>query len=267
MWCLSLFPVVRIVGGVLLGAPMCDNSLRFMSWNVRGLNCPAKRSAINEVATAHRVAVLSLQETKIETWTTAMATEVGGQRLQGCVVLPAFETRGGTAIFWNTELVNIVSHRLGSFSITTKVEALHSRETFWMTTVYGPTDDAQKDSFLSELAAAAPPTGEQWLINGDFNMIYQARDKNNSNLNRRMMGKFRRATDLAGLKEIKCKNRRYTWSNEREDPTLCSINKFFCNIQWEDAHSDYMLAAASTSFSDRSCYNVTEQSNWECTAK
>lgn len=81
-------------------------------------------------------------------------------------------------------------------------------------------------------------------------MIYQARDKNNTNLNRRMTGKFRRAIDLAGLKEIKCKNHRYTWSNEREDPTLCSIDKFFCNNQWEDTHSDYMLAAASTSFID-----------------
>lgn len=90
----------------------------------------------------------------------------------------------------------------------TKVESLNSHGSFWLTTVYGPTDDAQKDGFLAELAAAAPPAGEPWLINGDFNMSYQAKDKNNSNLNRRMMGKFRRALDLAGLKELKCKNRR-----------------------------------------------------------
>ena len=79
-----------------------------------------------------------------------------------------------------------------------------------MTTVYGPTDDAQKESFLSEIAGAAPPADEPWMINGDFNMIYQARDKSNSNINRRMIGKFRRAIDLAGLKEVKCKNRRFT---------------------------------------------------------
>lgn len=176
--------------------------------------------------------------------------EIGGSRLQGCVVLPAMGTRGGAAIFWDKQIINITSHFLGSFSIMVRVEPLHSRDFFWMTNVCGPTHDGQKDMFLTELAAAAPPTGEPWLINGDFNMIYQARDKSNSNLNRRMMGKIRKAIDQAGLKEVKCENRRYTWSNEREDPTFCSIDKFFCNIQWEDNHSDYLLAAESTSFSD-----------------
>ena len=180
---------------------MNDNTMNFMSWNLRGLNCPAKRTAINGVAIAHRLAMLCLQETKIEVWSTAMAREIGGSSLQGCVVLPAVGTRGGAAIFWDKTVVDIVSHSIGRFSITARVLELHSRLHFWITTVYGPTDDTQKDSFLAEIAATAPSTVEPWMINGDFNMIYQVADKNNANINRRMIGKFRRAIDQAGLRD------------------------------------------------------------------
>lgn len=85
---------------------------------------------------------------------------------------------------------------------------------------------------------------------GDFNVIYEARDKNNLNLNRRIMGRFRMAINAAALREIRCKNRRFTWSNERESPTLVSIDKFFANTEWEALFPSYMLTAASSSCSD-----------------
>lgn len=229
---------------------MNDDRYKIMSWNVRGLNNPARRLVVREVARAHKIAILNLQETKIQTWSTELATDIGGSNLQGCVVLPAIGTRGGAAIFWDKQRVNIVSHHLGRFSIMVRVEIASSNNFFWMTTVYGPKEEDQKQAFLDELAGAAPPLSEPWMLNGDFNMIYEARDKNNSNINRRLMGRFRKAIDTAGLKEIKCKNRRFTWSSERDNPTLCSIDKVFCNSAWETLHPGFMLTTASTSLSD-----------------
>jgi hypothetical protein len=49
-----------------------------------------------------------------------------------------------------------------------------------------------------------------WLILEDFNLIYQAEDKNNSNLNRRLMGAFKAAIDDFNLKEIGLNGRRFT---------------------------------------------------------
>ena len=138
------------------------------------------------------------------------------------------------------------THAIGCFSITAKGTMTQGDNSFWLTTVYGPADDARKDDFLANMVQAAPPVGEPWMINGDFNMIYQARDKSNSNINRRMIGKFHLAIDLAGLKEVKCKNRRFTWSNERERPTMCSIDKVFCNFEWDNLFPNYMLKAAAT---------------------
>ncbi|XP_073367932.1 uncharacterized protein [Aegilops tauschii subsp. strangulata] len=64
------------------------------------------------------------------------------------------------------------------------------------------------------------------------------------------MGKFRSAIETRGLREIKCKNRHFTWSNERRNPTLVSIDKFFCTIAWEGLFPSYLLHAASTSCSE-----------------
>ncbi|XP_073360100.1 uncharacterized protein [Aegilops tauschii subsp. strangulata] len=202
-----------------------------MSWNVRGLNSPARRYAVKELAESHRTCILCLQETKLAAWSAEIVRELGGSTLDGCAVLPAMGTCGGAAILWNKQLLDLATHAIGAFSITAKVTVIQSNCSFWLTTVYGPVNDALKDSFLAELVQVAPPARRPWLINGDFNIIYEARDKSNQNLNRRIMGQFRRAIDTAGLKEIKCKNRRFTWTNERTNPTMVSIDKVFCNIE------------------------------------
>lgn len=120
---------------------------------------------------------------------------------------PGDRHQWGAAILWNKDLANVVSHAIGEFAITARVCLLGQHEGFWLSTVYGPTDDARKERFLLEISRSAPPASEPWLINGDFNLIYEARDKNNLNLNRRLIGRFRAAIDTAGLKEIRCNNR------------------------------------------------------------
>jgi hypothetical protein len=57
-------------------------------------------------------------------------------------------------------------------------------------------------------------------VAGEFNLIVDDVDMNNANLNRRMMGKFRCLLSELELKELYLNGHRYTWSNERELPTL-----------------------------------------------
>ena len=73
----------------------------------------------------------------------------------------------------------------------------------------------------------------RWLILGDFNLIYQAEDKNNTNLNRRLMGSFKATIDDLGLKEIKLNDRHFTWTNEQTNPTMTRIDRLLCTPDWE----------------------------------
>lgn len=243
-------PVVKLVDEETLPCPMSNRDYKIMPGNVRVLNSPAKHEAVAEVAATNRIAIIALQETKLESLTTTIAREIGGARLNGCAVLPAIGTRGGATIFWDKQVMTVATHAVHRFSLTVKVSPNPSDDFFWLTMVYDLMDSGTKEDFLRELAASTLPQGEPWLISGDFNMIYEARDKNNSNLNRRIMGRFRKAIDMAGLREIRSKNRYFTWSSERENPTLCNIDKYFCNMDWEAMHPSFLLSAASTSFSD-----------------
>ena len=116
---------------------------------------------------------------------------------------------------------------------------LHPLNSLW------PFQKARKNNFL-----VAPETTQTWLILGDFNVIYRARDKNNNNLNLRLMRKFRAALNFCQLKEIHLQNRKYTWSNERRCPTLVCLDRIFCNVRWDLAFENHSLHALSSSHSD-----------------
>jgi hypothetical protein len=147
----------------------------------------------------------------------------------------------------------------GLFTVSAKLTVLMSNLSFIITTCYGPADDGRKQEFLQRDVSAQAGTGTPWLITSDFNLIYQANDKNNLNLNRRLMGKFRTAIDACEMLELCLHNRRFTWSNERQNLTLVRLNRAFCNGDWEMIFPRYVLNALSTGASDHCPIILTRQ--------
>jgi hypothetical protein len=88
------------------------------------------------------------------------------------------------------------------------------------------------------------------MVAGDFNLIYREQDKNNSSINRAMMGRFRRCLDDTALKEIPLIGRKFTWSNEQESPTLVKLDRVFCSSDWEEKFPRCLLQSAATEDSD-----------------
>jgi hypothetical protein len=77
------------------------------------------------------------------------------------------------------------------FSVLERLWHISRGESWWLTSVYGPSRDADKPNFLAELHDLRSLRSGPWLIIGDFNLIYRTKDKNNSNLKRWRMGQFR----------------------------------------------------------------------------
>jgi hypothetical protein len=88
---------------------------------------------------------------------------------------------------------------------------------------------------------------EKWLLIGDFNLILQARDKSNNNLNRRLMGAFRDAIHDLELKELNLLGRKFTWSNDR---THTRIDRAFCSVEWDLMLPRVFLQALPSNVSD-----------------
>jgi hypothetical protein len=64
------------------------------------------------------------------------------------------------------------------------------------------------------------------------------------------MARFRTAINEMELKEACLLGRHYTWSNERERPTLVRLDRWFCSVEWVDLCPDATLTALSSSLSD-----------------
>jgi endonuclease/exonuclease/phosphatase family metal-dependent hydrolase len=108
--------------------------------------------------------------------------------------------------------------------------------------VYGPQSSDEKAQFMAELLERRSLCPGAWLVIGDFNMILRASEKNNENLDRRSMTRFRDFVNSHELKELYMHGRTYTWSNERQTPTLTRIDRALISINWDLTYPD--LAAS-----------------------
>jgi exonuclease III len=77
---------------------MNNNDLKFLNWNVRGLNCAARREAVKLLIQQAQPHIVCLQETKLSQIDDQLKSEFMGQSYWRVHYLPADETRGGIAI-------------------------------------------------------------------------------------------------------------------------------------------------------------------------
>jgi len=196
------------------------------------------REAVKIMIQQASPSIICIQETKLDSMDRFLAMEF----------LEADSTRGGILVAWNQDLVHAEAPSRQRFTLTLKL----SNSSFLLTLVYGPTDDSLKPMFLEELIDCQTTAGTAWLCLGNFNLIYEVRDKNNSNINRRLMGRFCRALDASELMELRLQNRRYTWNKGRARPTLVHLDRVFCIEEWDVIFPAVNLQALSSSLSDHS---------------
>ena len=87
--------------------------------------------------------------------------------------------------------------------------------------------------FLEELEAIRDSCSGPWAVCGDFNLILNEADKNNARINRANLSRFRRTVEDLELQDLHLHGRCFTWSNERENPTLVRLERVLVSIEWD----------------------------------
>ena len=103
------------------------------------------------------------------------------------------------------------------------------------------------DAFINELRTLVGTRPSRWLIFDNFNLIYVAADRSNSNLNRRLMGRFKATLDAMRLWELNLTERKFTWSN---DAMMTRIDMIFCSDEWDVLFPFSILQALPSSILD-----------------
>jgi hypothetical protein len=136
------------------------------------------------------------------------------------IFLPAVGASGGILVSWRSSVGLVQASRVDRFSVL--VQFFPNIGDPWrLTCVYGPQSSDDKILFMQELKDIRTQCPGPWLVGGDFNLIYKDEDKNNSNLNRTMMGRFRRVINDLAIKEIPLVGRRFTWASSVSGSSQC----------------------------------------------
>jgi hypothetical protein len=154
---------------------------------------------------------------------------------------------------WKPDEFELTAQFISPWAIAVHGCLLKSQKPVNLITVYGPQLDADKLLFLQGLKESLAddlPAATPTIIAGDFNLIIQASDKSNHNINRRNMAAFRRFINELQLKDLYLHGRRYTWSNEQQVATMVKLDRVLFNEEWDEAFPSCLLQALSSEMSD-----------------
>jgi exonuclease III len=227
---------------------MIEQNCVIFNWNVRGLNNTARRKVVRDLVGDCRATIVTLQETKLQNVDRQVVLATLGDRFaDNFVALPASGTSGGILVAVDANHYSITNSKLGVHSVTAKIVSVAGPIEWYITAVYDPQEDNDKLQFLGEVRWIKHSVTDDWLLIGDFNMILQAADKSNPNLNRRLMGAFREVVRDLELKELNLRGRKFTWTNDR---TQSRIDRAFCTTSWDLMMPNVFLQAMSSRVSD-----------------
>ncbi|XP_073311016.1 uncharacterized protein [Primulina huaijiensis] len=149
------------------------------------------------------------------------------------VCLPSDGRSGGIIVMWDPRLVVVRSNLIGEFSVSIEME-LKDNIMWWFSAIYGPVKPREREKFWDELGGLSSICGERWCLGGDFNVVRNTREKMNSNSNTTSMLCFDKLIGELGLYDPPLLNAKYTWSNLRDDPICCRLDRFLISNGWMD---------------------------------
>jgi hypothetical protein len=100
--------------------------------------------------------------------------------------------------------------------------------------VYGSPQPDQKESFLAELVRMCSHENLPLLMGGDYNILRNPSEKNNSNYSTRWPFLFNAVIDGLNLKELEMSGCNFTWANNLAQPTFVKLDRIIITTEWEE---------------------------------
>jgi len=206
-------------------------TFNLLCWNVRGLGDSDKCVSVRDHVASCKTSIACFQETKLAATGPLKAKTFLPPSLTEFRCLDANGTRGGILTAWDPRAFRLVSSSDQQFSLTTTLTSTMTDFSFSITNVYGPADHAESAVFLESLQNIPERSSGAWMVAGDFNLIRGPADKNNHNINHTLISMFNLTIDTLALDELPLLDRRFTWSNGRENPTMERLDRIFFNTE------------------------------------
>jgi exonuclease III len=194
---------------------MIGVSFSFCNWNIRGLGDQQKCDDVLTELITLRADAIFLQETKLHEITNKKAKSFLPKPNSILSYKPANGTAGGILNALSNRHFDLVSHSIGTYSLTSEIKILANNNLIQISNIYAPTDHALKQDFLDQLPSLAPTQDTPWMLLGDFNLMRHSSEKNTYNFRQHEADTFNDMIHSLALIELPLLDRRFTWTSNR----------------------------------------------------
>lgn len=130
--------------------------------------------------------------------------------------MPAVGTAGGILVGVNTNKFEVIAWQLGVYYVAAMIRNNVDKFTWRLVVVYGSPYEEGKMEFIQKLENLLVNLDGPTIFGGDFNIVSNAKEKNNGNINQKWADLFK------------------DWvNNNQEDPVMAALDKILCTTSWE----------------------------------
>jgi exonuclease III len=154
------------------------NCWNILDWNVRGINFQNRWDDIRQRISECNCNIICLQETKREYFDHTYLRNFCPKKFSHFNYTPSIGNSGGIITLWNGGLFNGKLISQDSHHVTTEFICKASGRKWYLTNIYGPAHNEDRQEFLSWLSDLDSSNMDLWMILGDFNLKRAPDDRN-----------------------------------------------------------------------------------------
>jgi hypothetical protein len=160
-----------------------QKSWNVLCWNIRRINAEVKWDSIRNKILESKCDIVSIKETKRETFDPSYIKKFCPTCFHGFCFLPLAGASGGILVAWKSSVFSRAQIFQNSFALLVEFTYVWSNDSWILTSVYGPCDSLGKETFMNWFENIEMPDDVSWLILGDINMYRRPKNRNKSGAN------------------------------------------------------------------------------------
>ncbi|GMI72472.1 hypothetical protein HRI_000916500 [Hibiscus trionum] len=237
--------------------------LSILSWNIRGVRRKEKIRAVRKVIKKNKPKIIFLQETKLESISAKLVKAIWNDGVVKSAFSPALGSAGGLLCLWDSNFFHVTDCIVHQRFIALIGNMGSNLFSCGLLNVYGPSVDAEKSEFLSDILQFLENRNLPWCIGGDWNVFLDPAEKLGFSLNTTLIDLFRNFVHDAELIDLPLQGGKFTWSNNRDPPTFVRLDRFLVSSDFSLNFSNIVQRLLGKALSDHNAIFLFDEAvNW-----
>ncbi|XP_021841367.2 uncharacterized protein [Spinacia oleracea] len=226
--------------------------MKLVVWNVRGASKNDFIPYAWDIISNHKPSIFIILETKNnEDRANMVAKSLGFDKF---IVVPAEGRRGGIWMFYNPNIVSLITHTEKTPSYFHALFKLNPNQPeVLITGIYAPSTSSKRHELWRELRNSLPPPSTPWLVLGDLNEVTNQTEKSGGRaFSGSQCADLHLLADAASLVDLGYHGNPYTWTNAHEGMDLIRerLDRALANPPWLNTFPNTQVLHLPKAYSD-----------------